>query len=193
MAAPNSSKVSAGKPNATGAIYAAPITTTAPTDATTALDAAFVPLGYVSDGGLTNAVSTETSDTKAWGGDTVMRSLTGRDETFSWSFIHSLDEDVIKEVYGQANVTVASDGAITVAKNGLAMPRRVFVFEMSLTGGRVKRIVVPEAQITEVGDVVYNDGDPIGYDVTLTAYPDDEGNTSYEYITGTGTPAVPEG
>ena len=34
--------VSTGKPNISGAVYVAPMTATLPTDATTALDAAFV-------------------------------------------------------------------------------------------------------------------------------------------------------
>ena len=58
----------------------------------------------------------------------------------------------------------------------------MYVFEILLTGDRVKRIVVPNAKITEVGDVSYVDGEPIGYEVTLSAFPDADGNTATEYI-----------
>ena len=63
----------------------------------------------------------------------------------------------------------------------------MYVYEVALTGNRVKRIVVPNAQITEVGDVTYVDGEPIGYEVTVSAYPDASGNTAYEYIATVGS------
>lgn len=181
MAANNSQLVSAGKPLVSGAINAAPLGTTAPTGTTSELDAKFVKLGYVSEEGLTNAVETDSDGVKAWGGATVLNIRTSRDETFAWTFIQAMDPDVLKEVYGEKNVT-DNAGEIAVKHNDLELSPRVWVFEILLTGGRMKRIVVPSGTITEVGDVVYKDGDPIGYEVTMHAAPDSEGNTAYEYI-----------
>ena len=47
----NTSNVSTGKPKVTGAVYRAPVGSTLPTDATSALNEVFKSLGYVSDGG----------------------------------------------------------------------------------------------------------------------------------------------
>ena len=60
----------------------------------------------------------------------------------------------------------------------------MFVFEVLLTGGLIKRIVIPEGQITERGSTVYKDGDPVGYEVTIVAYPSAkvEGDCAREYI-----------
>lgn len=40
------------------------------------------------------------------------------------------------------------------------------------------------ARFTEVGDIVYKDDDAIGYETTLSAVPDANGQTHYEYIKG---------
>lgn len=173
----DAANVSVGKPMVIGGVYAAPAGTAAPVDATTELDTAFVNLGYVSDDGVTNTVEADTEEIKAWGGDTVLTVQTSRTETFTFTFIESLNENVLKQVYGEKNV---ANG--TVKHNSLPRGRHVYVFEILLTGDKVKRIVVPNSEITEVGDIVYTDGEAIGYETTLSAFPDSTGNTAYEYI-----------
>lgn len=181
----NSANVSVGKPMAAGGIYAGDTTLTPPTDATSALPTGLAGLGYVSDDGLTNGIEMDSETIQAWGGDTVLTISTSRTETFSWTFIET-NEEVLKQVYGPDNVTVTGDN-IAVVHNSKALPRQLYVFEILMTGDKVKRIVVPNSQITEVGDVVYVDGEPIGYEVTLSCYPDGEGNTVYEYIAAIGS------
>lgn len=173
--------VSVGKPLAAGGIHAGPIGTQVPTSAIPPLNPAIKGLGYCSDSGLTNSIEMETSDITAWGGDTVLSVRTSRTETFAFSLIESLNIDVLKEVYGQHNVSEVA-GEIVVKHNGDELPNRVFVFEILMTGNKVKRIVVPNGKVTEVGEVAYTDGDAVGYETTLTCYPDSSGNTVYEYI-----------
>ena len=72
MANNNAANVSAGKPKIGGAIFAAPVGTTLPTDTDTTLDNAFKNLGFVSDDGLTNSTDLETEEIKAWGGQNVL-------------------------------------------------------------------------------------------------------------------------
>lgn len=177
----NASQVSVGKPQAAGGIYAGPLTADVPTSAAEALDEALVALGYVSDDGLTNAIETDTSDIFAWGGDRVLQVRTSRSESFSFTLIESLSEAVLAQVYGADNVSTVA-GEIVVIHNGAELPAQVYVFEILMTGNRLKRIVVPNAKISEVGEVQYVDGEPVGYEVTLAASPDEDGNTAYEYI-----------
>ena len=56
---------------------------------------------------------------------------------------------------------------------------------MALPDGTLKRVVIPNAKVSEIGEIVYKDTDPIAYDVTLDAMPGDEAfefDTHKEYI-----------
>ena len=182
MAKNDSSLTSVAKPVAAGAISSGTIKTTLPTDATTDLATGFVKLGYVSEDGLTNGLDQDVENVKAWGGDTILTVRTSRTETFKFTLVQALDVDVLKEVYGQDNVTGDLTTGITVKHNGNELPRRAFVIDMLMTGNAVKRIVVPFGQVTEFGDVTYVDGSVVGYETTVTCFPDAHGNTVYEYI-----------
>ena len=87
---PNASLVTQGKPKVTGAIFSAPLGTALPTDAKSALDDAFVQLGYVSDSGLTNSIGLENASTKAWGGDTVLNTMTSKTNELKFKLIDGL-------------------------------------------------------------------------------------------------------
>lgn len=184
----NADNVSVGKPQAAGGIFAAPTGTEPPKDAATPLAEAFVNLGYVSEDGLTNAIETDTEDIKEWGGATVLTVQTSRTETFTFTFIESLNEDVLKQVYSADNVKTGE-----VIHNGLPKGRWVYVFEILLTGNKKRRIVVPNAEITEVGETAYKAGEAIGYETTLSAFPDKDGNTAYEYTAEAAAGGSPEG
>lgn len=173
--------VSYGKPKTAGAVYFGGTDATLPTS-TDATLTGFTALGYVSDDGLTNNNSPESDNIKAWGGDTVLSLLTSKEDTFSFKLLEAMSADVLKLVYGSANVTGTTATGITVKANTTPPERHSYVFDMVLKDGVLKRIVVPDATITEVGEIVYKDDEAIGYELTITAVPDASGNTHYEYI-----------
>lgn len=176
--------VTVGKPNVSGAVYRAPIGTTLPTDATTALDAAFVPLGYVSEDGLSNNNELSVEATKAWGGNIVLRSLTEMNDEFALTLIETKNVDVLKAVYGDANVTVDANNNVTVNVIAEDPVEAVWVFELALRGGIARRIVIPDGAITSRDAITYNDSDPVGYGITISAYPDASAKTHVEYTEG---------
>ena len=180
--ATDASNVSYGKPKVGGAIYRAPVGTTLPTDATSELNEAFKSLGYISEDGLTNGNSIESDKIRAWGGDTVMYVNKGKEDTLKFKMIESLNVNVLKTIYGDDNVTGSLDKGIKVNVNSKDVGASAWVVDMILKGGVAKRVVVPSASITSMEDIVYKDGDPIGYGVTLSAEPDADGNTHTEYI-----------
>ena len=185
----NKENVAVGKPKVGGAIHVAPAGTTLPTDATTALAAAFVNLGYVSEDGLTNSNSAAVETIHAWGKDIIF-SKDGDDETYSWTLLEVLDANVQKFIRGADNVTVAEGGAMSVQvrrpSERTQMEEHVIVVDMILRK-RAVRHVIPRGVITEVGEVTYTDDNTVGYQVTVTALADENGNSHYEY---TAAPAA---
>lgn len=183
----DATKVSTGKPKKGGAIYRAPFGTSVPESAVDALTS-FVQLGYVSEAGVVNSNSPESDTTKAWGGDIVLNLQTGKDDTFHFTLIESLNEDVLKTIYGTSNVKEITVGESTdahtetmITANSDDQENAAWVIDMIL-GEKLKRIVIPNGKITELGDITYSDSDAIGYEITISAVPDEDGNTHYEYI-----------
>ena len=174
--------VTVGKPSVGGAIWRAPAGTTLPEDTTTALDNAFKCLGYCSEDGLTNSNSPETEAIHAWGGDAVLQVLTSKDDTFAFTLIEAMNLDVLKTVYGDSNVIGTLATGITITANAAAPEAASYVIDMIYNGSHLKRVVIPSAYVTEVGDITYVDGEAVGYETTLACTPDEDGNTHYEYI-----------
>lgn len=179
----NASNVTAGKPNVGGAIYVAPKGTTLPTSATGSLNSAFECLGYVSDSGLVNATDLETTEIKAWGGDTVLTIQTSKSDKFTFTLLEILKKAVLEFLYGSSNVTgTALNSGLTVAVNNDDMEEVSIVINMILRDNTAKRIVIPDCKISEIGEINYTDSEAVGYETTVTCMPDSSGNYHYEYL-----------
>ena len=151
------SNVTAAKPRTGGAIYRAPLGTAIPTDATTALAEAFKALGYLSEDGLVNTNSPESDSVKAWGGDVVLAYQSEKADTFQFTPIEALNVDVLKAVYGDSNVSGTLADGLSITANADDQEEAVWVFDMIMRGGVLKRIVIPDGKISEIGDITYAD------------------------------------
>lgn len=188
----NVDNVSVGKPKVGGAVHAAPAGTTAPTSAVTALSDAFKDLGYISDEGVKNNGERSTNKIKAWGGDVVASVQTDKTDTFTMTFIESMNSNVMKVAYGSTNVSGDLNSGLTVLVNSTELEEWVIVVDMVLKGGIAKRIVIPKGKVDSISEITYEDEELIGYQCEITALPDSAGNTHYEYFKSTGSSAIPD-
>lgn len=184
---PTVSNVTVGKPKIAGGVWRAPLGTTLPTTATETLNAAFKDMGYVSEDGVVNSNSPDSEKIKAWGGQIVLVVSTEKPDTFQMTLIEVLNADVAGAVYNPGNVTDIKDGnnnvvGYKVVVNADPSDHASYVIDMRMTGGAMKRIVIPDAQISELGDITYKDDEAVGYEITIDALPDSSGNNHYEYI-----------
>lgn len=177
----DATKVTAAKPKVKGAIYNAPLGTKLPQSADEELDTKFKSLGYISEDGVTNTNSPESETVKAWGGDVVLNTRTGKPDVFKFKLIEALNEEVLKTVHGDENVTGTLEAGLEVCVNSGEQENKSWVIDTILKGGVLKRMVIPSGKITAVGDVVHKNNEPIGYEITLTLESDEKGNTHYEY------------
>jgi hypothetical protein len=183
----NASRVLVGtadQTNATGAILSAPIGTTLPTDATATLDASFTDSGYVSEDGLTFSPDLSTTDINEWNGALVRRIKESFDGSLSWSHLET-NEAALKNTFGDDNVTVTAATAthgqqLAVAISGELPAAKSWVFKLKDGDNRIL-IVVPNGQVTDIEDVSFTSSDAIMWGVTLSCYPDANGNSLYIY------------
>ncbi len=183
--------VTAGKPRVGGSIYRAPLGTPLPTTATEELDPAFANLGYISEDGVVNSNSPSTSNTKAWGGDNVLSTLTEKPDTYKFTLIEALRADVAKAVYGDDNVEGDDiETGIAIHANSTQQPNCSWVIDMVMKDGVLRREVISDAGVSAVGDITFADGSAVGYETTISAMPDENGDTHHVYMIKGSVPSV---
>lgn len=89
------------------------------------------------------------------------------------------------------NVTGSLAEGLSVKINSAMLDEYVWVIDMILNGV-LKRVVIPAGRITNVSEVTYDDDSAVGYAATLSALPDSEDNTHYEYFKASGSSASPD-
>ena len=171
--------------NATsGAVYQAAIGSTAPTDAKSALDSAFVASGYVGPDGLSMSISKSYTDILDWSQSQVRRALSSYTGRISLS-IMQIDEQSAKMMFGDDNVTHTA--ATTTASDQLKIsigsnmpPRKAFCFNMKDGDARV-RVYIPNGQVTEMGDISFVPNAAHMYPITIDSYDDGTGHSIYVF------------
>ena len=147
-----------------GVVASGPTSATAPTSAITASPIGFSDLGYVSEDGVTETTSQSVEKIKAWQKGAVVRTTVTEGEASYKLTLIQTNADTLAEYYGAA---VAVDGSVIVDPLR-ERPHRSYLIDV-LDGDEVIRTYIPDGQVTEVGDQVYQAGAAIGYEITITA------------------------
>jgi len=164
----------------TGAIYAAPLGSTAPTDATSALAAAYLDMGYISEDGIEEAWDDSVSRFVAWQSATVIRSaVTDSVGTLKLTMLET-KKTTLEAFYRGSTITTPSAGNYKLAIKPLVSAPKAWVFDV-VDGARLIRTYIGNGEITERGSVMWANGEMAMYPVTLTFYPDANGDLAVKY------------
>ncbi|MCP9622542.1 hypothetical protein FOH10_34320 [Nocardia otitidiscaviarum] len=188
MAMPSSKFIGAGTPNiaVTGGVLVAPLASTLPTSADGTIDAAFKALGYVSEDGIESMGERRIESVKDWNADIIAQLQTEHSVRFGLTLYAAWDQDVLREVFGEDNVTptaaTSTSGALyTVTENGAPLKHRAWVFDMANEEKKL-RIVLPNAKITSVTEKKFVSTELAGFMITVEAFKDDSGVKAYRYL-----------
>jgi len=155
----------------TGELSVAPVGTAAPTTSVSSLNASFVGLGYVSEDGVTESYDDTVEEIVAWQNAVVVRSNTTQSKaTLQMRLIETKGKTL--ELFHKASaVAVVSAGQWKIDVEGPQSDPRAFVLDV-IDGTKHLRIYVANGEVTERGEIVYANGEAVGYDITITCYPD---------------------
>lgn len=172
----------------TSLCWVAPVGSTLPTDATTAFDAAWLDLGWVSTDGLTVAVDEDAEDIQAYGSLQPVRTLiTSSKVTFQVGFMES--NPTVLALYHRKPLSGTDEipapdttGAFSFKTGSASTNRYAFAFDM-VDGANHIRAVAAECEVTEREEFAVTSGEAIQYGVTLTAYPQSDGEAiEWHYV-----------
>lgn len=174
-----------GKPLVTGGVLVAPKGSTLPTTASTALDAAFKAVGYITDAGVVKSEKRNTGTINAWGGDTIAATSKGYDVTIKLDLAEFLNSVTQGLIYGTANVlstpaTVSSGNLLKVTATSAPTPHNAWVFEI-INDVKKVRLVVPDGKVMDTGDTTFKDDAIAAAALTLQCFPDSTGAYYYVY------------
>ena len=187
MAGVKSSQVYLPSPDQSGtvgAVATAALSTTAPTDARTALASAWTTGGYVSEDGITLSLNRSLTTIKDWSQASVRKALSEFDGTLQFSMLQ-VDEWGAKEMFGSTNVTKTAANSthgeqLKISIGAELAPAKSWCFSMKDENRRV-RVYLPNAQVTELGDVQFVPTAGNVYPCTISAYPDATGKSIYVF------------
>ncbi|HOY80574.1 MAG TPA: hypothetical protein PLB92_00405 [Rhodoglobus sp.] len=184
----DNTKVLALEPTASGGVFVAPLGSAAPTDARTALDAAFVDLGGVGEDGVTEQTDRNIEKKRNWGGKVVKTLQTEYSKIFTWVFLESTNADVLRAIHHSSNVSEtaanSSHGNILHVKHNVKRPQKLsWVFDSYDSElDAMYRTYVPIGQVLTTGDVKRVHTDTIEYEVELEAFEDENGDLSLDWL-----------
>jgi hypothetical protein len=166
-----------------GGLYAGPTTAVVP-DATFAIDAAMVHLGFVGAEGVDEKEDRNTKSIYDWGGDTIAKPQENYGLAITFTLMEFLKPDVAKTVYRTANVTVtaasSSHGAqLSILQTSDVLDMRSWLLDTYSPGGKRVMKFYPLGRIESKDTLKWARTDVLASRVTVTFFPDATGRYGY--------------
>jgi hypothetical protein len=145
--------------------------------------AAFHPLGAISEEGLTYGFDEDNQEFIAWGQLTPYRAQITRSlRTFQvtlWETNRSICKSAMFRLPLADVAYNAGTGLFSFEESATPTPdRRAWIFDV-MDGPTMERFYVPVGEITDRDDVEFTSEEIAGYNVTVTAYADEDNVTVY--------------
>lgn len=169
-------------------------TPTAPADFS-ALSSPWLPVGAISDNGLKIGFSEDNQSFTPWGETTPFRTVITKSVRTVDLTLWETNRAICKSLWYRQPVsafTPDGQGVTSFAESASPPPdRRAWVWDV-YDGNTLERYFAPIAEVTDRTDVTVKQNEMISYEIKVTAYPDDAGNTIYHLCTvdisgGSGT------
>ncbi|MBQ6453754.1 MAG: hypothetical protein IJJ14_05310 [Coriobacteriales bacterium] len=177
---PDTSQIVTSRARVSGVFFVGPTTATLPTSAS-ATFTGFDELGYVSSDGITQSIDRSSTKLVDMSGD-VVKVIDGTHELQYRLKPYQLTAEFLKIILGEDNVTVTSGELTAATINSKALEAHAYIFDMMLSNGKLLRVVVPNAQLSAQGDIVFGVPNTVSSEMTITALPDANGNKAYYYF-----------
>lgn len=178
-------EIVAPSPKVTGGVLYAPLGTTLPTDAVSALDPAFITLGRVSADGVDRTEDRGNVDIYDWGGNLIATLQEKFGLTLKFKLLQLMNADVQRAAHGTANVevippTTTTGTGISSKINALLLDSGVWVIDAYYQKMSM-RLVVPNGRPTLIGPLKWVHKELAAFDITLKPFPDNDNNHAYEF------------
>lgn len=156
-------------------------TPAAPTDFSD-LTAPWLPLGAISDDGLTYGWDEDKEEFTPWGLAAPFRTVTTKSVRTFGCTLWETNRRIVRSVFYRlavADLAPSGSGIHDFAETASPAPdRRSWVFDV-YDGNTMERFFVPQGEVSDRSDVSFKNDEMSGYEIEITAYPDDTGNTVY--------------
>lgn len=168
---------------ANGHVYVAPVGTTGPTDSTTALDAAFIDVGYISEDGAGVSDSKDIENIGAWQSLYPLRRIvTGREFNITFA-LRQWNATTVPFAFGGGDVTDEGGGEFKYVPPAAGeIDERALVLEWE-DGDKHYRLHVPRGMVAETVDTTFARNAASDLPITYSVLPVDDTTDPYELFT----------
>ena len=165
-----------------GGIYVAPIGSTIPRTYSSTLSSDYKPLGYITEDGPSRSSENKTDPVKAWGGTKIASTREGAEATVSFNAYEYLNPNVQELIYGHDNITYdAATGELSINGDMDAIPPHATIVIDILTETAEGRIVYPDWQAKEVGEIKLSSKEPTQVEFKGDLFKGADGKHFHEY------------